>query len=113
MENEKIWLVCPNPGCKEGFVHFIDESGKKAMGLVGAAAGATLGTKVGVGGFLAGAALGTKTGVLLGPIGMAAGFVGGGVAGLLLGKNFGNKFDKPQCPKCGIKFDISAGFSGE
>ena len=107
-ENEKIWLVCPN--CKEGFVHFIDESGKKALGLVGAAAGATLGAKLGLGGFLAGAALGTKAGLLLGPVGMAAGLVGGGIAGLFLGQNFGKKFDKPQCPKCGIKFDITSGF---
>ena len=109
-ENEKIWLECPNPACKEGFVHFIDESGKKALGLVGAAAGATLGTKVGLGGFLAGAALGTKAGVLLGPVGMAAGLVGGGIIGLISGKKFGQKFDRPQCPKCGIKFDITAGF---
>lgn len=109
-EKEKIWLVCPNPGCKEGFVHFIDESGKKALGLVGAAAGATLGTKVGIGGVLAGAAIGTKAGVLLGPIGMAVGLVGGGIAGLVTGKKFGEKFDRPQCPKCGIKFDITAGF---
>ena len=29
--------------------------------------------------------------------------------GLILGKNFGDKFDKPQCPKCGIKFSIEAG----
>jgi hypothetical protein len=109
-ENEKIWLVCPNPNCKEGFVHFIDESGKKALGLVGAAAGATLGTKVGLGGALAGAALGTKAGILLGPLGMAAGLVGGGIIGLITGKKFGKKFDRPQCPKCGIKFDITAGF---
>ena len=26
-----------------------------------------------------------------------------------LGKKFGDKFDKPQCPKCGIKFSIEAG----
>ncbi len=112
-EKEKIWLVCPNPTCKEGFVHFIDESGKKALGLVGAAAGATLGAKVGFGGLLAGAALGTKAGVLLGPIGMGIGLVGGGIAGLVLGKDFGKKFDRPQCPKCGIKFDITAGFPKE
>jgi hypothetical protein len=110
---EKIWLVCPNPGCREGFVHFTDESGKRALGLIGAAAGATLGSKIGLGGFLAGAAVGTKAGALLGPIGMAAGLIGGGVAGLITGKKFGNKFDKPQCPKCGIKFDISAGFPKE
>jgi hypothetical protein len=107
-QKEKIWLECP--ACKEGFVHWIDESGKNALGLVGAAAGATLGTKIGVGGFLAGAALGTKAGVLLGPIGMAAGLVGGGIVGLMTGKKFGEKFDRPQCPKCGTKFDITAGF---
>ena len=110
MEKEKIWLVCPNPTCKEGFIHFIDESGKKALWLVGAAAGATLGTKVGLGGFLAGAAIGTKTGLLLGPIGMAVGLIGGGIGGLIAGKKFGEKFDRPQCPKCGVKFDITAGF---
>jgi hypothetical protein len=107
-QKEKIWLVCP--ACKEGFVHWIDESGKKALGLVGAAAGATLGTKIGLGGALAGAALGTKAGILLGPIGMAVGLIGGGVAGLITGKKFGEKFDRPQCPKCGVKFDITAGF---
>jgi hypothetical protein len=109
-EKEKIWLVCPNPTCKEGFVHFIDESGKKALGLLGAAAGATLGSKIGIAGVIAGAAVGTKAGILLGPIGMAAGLVGGGVAGLFFGKKFGEKFDRPQCPKCGVKFDITAGF---
>jgi hypothetical protein len=109
-EKEKIWIVCPNPSCKEGFVHFIDESGKKALGIVGAAAGATLGTKVGFGGALAGAALGTKAGILFGPIGMAAGIIGGGIFGLTAGKKFGEKFDRPQCPKCGVKFDIREGF---
>jgi hypothetical protein len=108
-QKEKIWLKCP--ACKEGFVHWIDESGKKALGLVGAAAGATLGTKIGLGGALAGAALGTKAGILLGPIGMAVGLIGGGVVGLITGKKFGEKFDRPQCPKCGVKFDITAGFS--
>ena len=106
---EKIWLVCPNTSCSEGFVHFIDESGKKALGLVGAAAGATLGTKVGIGGALAGAAMGTKAGAILGPMGLVVGVVGGGILGLMTGKKFGEKFDRPQCPKCGVKFDINLG----
>jgi hypothetical protein len=109
-EKEKIWLVCPNNVCSEGFVHFIDESGKRALGLVGAAAGAALGTKVGIGGALAGAAMGTKAGAILGPMGLAVGLVGGGILGLVTGKEFGKKFDRPQCPKCGVKFDINAGF---
>lgn len=108
-EKERIWLRCPH--CKEGFAHEIDESGKRALGIVGAAAGATLGSKIGLGGALAGAALGTKAGFLLGPIGIAAGLIGGGVAGLIAGKKFGEKFDKPQCPNCRIKFDINEGFA--
>ena len=103
----KVWLTCPS--CQESFVHFVDKSGKHAGALLGAGAGLTLGSKVGLGGFLAGAATGTKLGAILGPIGMAAGVVGGGVLGLVLGKNFGDKFDKPQCPKCGIKFSIETG----
>ena len=107
----KVWLKCPN--CKEGFVHFVDNSGKYAGALVGTGAGLTLGSKVGLGGLLAGAVTGTKLGAILGPIGMAAGVVGGGVLGLIFGKKFGDKFDKPQCPACGVKFSIHDGMSEE
>jgi len=113
-ENEKIWLVCPNPNCKEGFVHFIDESGKKLLGIVGAAAGGTVGAKAGVlGGVLSGALVGAKGGLLGGPIGLVAGVIVGSVVGLGAGKKFGEKFDKPRCPKCGVKFDIREGFPKE
>lgn len=106
MGNEivKLWLECPN--CKEGFVHAEDNSGKNALGMAGAATGATVGSKIGLGGFVAGAITGTKVGAILGPVGLVAGIIGGGVTGLILGKKFGDKFDKPQCPKCGVKFSI-------
>ena len=35
------------------------------------------------------------------------------VIGLVAGKKFGEKFDKPRCPKCGVKFDIREGFPKE
>lgn len=108
-ETVRIWLECPH--CHEGFIHYVDNSGAKALGLLGAATGGTLGTKLGAGaGLLGGALVGTKAGAILGPVGMAAGLVIGAGAGLFSGKKFGEKFDKPQCPKCGVKFHINAGF---
>jgi hypothetical protein len=110
-KSDRVWLSCPN--CKEGFVHCVDNSGKNAGALVGAATGATLGSKLGLGGLIAGAATGTKLGILLGPVGMAAGVIGGGVVGLIFGKKVGDKIDKPQCPKCGIKFSVHDGMAAD
>jgi hypothetical protein len=67
------------PACGFGFVHMVENSGKAAGGLGGAAAGATLGANA------------------------------GGIFGALTGKSFGDKFDRPRCPGCGVKFQMPEG----
>ena len=45
-----------------------------------------------------------KVGFIIGPIGALAGSVPGVVLGWTFGKNLGNQFDRPTCPKCGTRF---------
>ena len=92
--SNKVYVHCP--ACGTGFVHLVESSGKAAGGLGGAAAGATLGAKMGLFG---------------GPAGAAVGAVAGGLFGALTGKSFGDKFDRPRCPGCGVKFQMPEGMN--
>lgn len=60
----------------------------------------------GFGGLAAGAALGAKIGIVAGPLGAIAGTIPGAILGGIFGTKAGNSFDKPQCPKCGQRFDM-------
>ena len=82
-------LFCPN--CGEEFEHEISITGKAVGGTGGAAAGAALGAKIGI---------------VAGPIGAIAGTIPGALLGAIFGSQAGDTFDKPQCPKCGTKFDL-------
>jgi len=88
-----VYLNCS--ACRFGFIHAVEDSGKS----VGSIGGAT-----------AGAAIGVKVGFIMGPIGALAGSVPGVVLGWAFGKNLGNQYDRPKCPKCGTKFYLPENF---
>jgi hypothetical protein len=50
-----------------------------------------------------------EAGLIGGPAGAAVGALAGGIFGALTGKSFGDKFDRPRCPGCGVKFQMPEG----
>lgn len=88
-DNNLVFIHCPS--CGFGFKHETSSAGTAVGGVGGAAAGAALGAKIGI---------------VAGPLGAIAGTIPGAILGAVFGAGAGSSFDKPQCPKCGVKFAV-------